>query len=868
MAEGGYIKSLDGVRAVAILLVMTFHAELTRFGWMGVQLFFVLSGFLIIGILWKDKSAPGPLGDKFRNFWIRRSLRIFPLYFGYIFLMGITYLVLHSPSVLPQYLPYLLTYTFNYSLHLPTAQGPSFTFLWSLSIEEQFYLLFPLIIFFCPPRFIRALMVTTIAAAPLIRYGLGEYYRYKGYSPELIVNNVYFNTLSHVDAFFLGGVIPVFALHRRVRSPQTLFLLSLAAAFGAGLWNYCTQDHAGHYAADLGYAHGLQYTGNNIHIWQYTFLNLAFASLLLVLVSDNAGGRFSWLRRLMENEWLVRIGKVSYGMYIFHAGMMHFIYEHIPANTILVKSLLFIPYVLLVYLLATLSFRFYESPFIKLKESLTRKYTAKKGALIVLLLILFSANARSQVIAKVGCGEYGRYVLRASDGFIYEDWWDGHKVALTATNTNGRKIVDIAGALYTAVGVDEDGYAWVFGQGSITPVKIATDTTGKPFTGNISCVGYFGTYATLKEDGTIWIWGRDAWALFSDLGSATLSRPVKLKMPPGVKFKKIRAGNKLVALASNGAVYEYSGNKGVPAKVVLPRPASDIAASHTGFYIAIVPDNIQRSKMGYPYGWGAESVYFGATGSIAIPIPLKGSWGLRTPIRKIVANHNTIHFIDSLGRLFGMGDNPNGEIGNGEELVNHAERYRTPYAWSWTKHEYLVSKPVQIGVGITWKDIWCDNSYAFYHFAVDRNDSLYFWGRAKSWVSGKGHNNEDIFPNAFDVLQPTMLHPFTTPNRGYGPFIKYTCSAGKDQSVTGDTALLEGNATPSTGYTIASLKWTKVSGPSCIIDSPDAGSTVVRKLSKGTYLFSLKMTDNNTATITDTVAIKVGGPPGPQQSAR
>jgi len=474
--------------------------------------------------------------------------------------------------------------------------------------------------------------------------------------------------------------------------------------------------------------------------------------------------------------------------------------------------------------------------------------------LTLLSALFLSLMASSQKVSKVACGEYARYILRASDGFVYQDYWNGHNVSLTVVNTNGKRIIDIAGALYTAVGVDEEGYAWVFGQGSITPTRITTDTTGAAFTNNISCTGYFGTYTTLKSDGTIWTWGKDAWALFSDAGGGTLGRPVKLKMPQGVKFKKIRAGNQLIALATNGSVYEYSaGHKGLPVRVALPGPAGDIAASHTGFYIAIV--------QGWPYGWGAESVYFGATGSIVTPIPLKNIWGLRAPIKKITANHNTIHFIDEQGRLFGMGDNPIGEIGNGKELVNHAELYKTPYAWSWTKHENLVSHPVEIGIGIKWKDINADNSYAFYHYAMDENDSLYFWGRSKSWVSGLSHSNEDLYPNAFDILTPVMQHPFTTPNHHYGVFVKYKCDAGKDKTITGDSILLTGSATPSTGYEIATLKWTRVSGPAAAtIVSPDKPSTLVKNLSTGTYRFRLQMTDNNTATISDTVTIKVTKP--------
>ena len=71
--KGGYIKSLDGVRALAIILVMSFHANLNHFGWMGVQLFFVLSGFLITRILLHEKDLPTSSGFKLKKFWTRRS---------------------------------------------------------------------------------------------------------------------------------------------------------------------------------------------------------------------------------------------------------------------------------------------------------------------------------------------------------------------------------------------------------------------------------------------------------------------------------------------------------------------------------------------------------------------------------------------------------------------------------------------------------------------------------------------------------------------------------------------------------------------------------------------------------------------------
>jgi peptidoglycan/LPS O-acetylase OafA/YrhL len=371
--NNGYIKSLDGVRAIAIVLVMTFHAEITHFGWMGVQLFFVLSGFLITGILWKEKFTSTTLPYKFKKFWARRSLRIFPLYFGYLLFLGLTYIIFHFPAYYQTYIPYLATYTFNYTRSLPAWQGnPLFTHLWSLSIEEQFYLFFPLIIFFCSPKFIKSFMLVIIIIAPVIRFALGEYYKSKGLAPAVIADSVYWNTFSHLDAFFMGGIIPVLSLQTKIKKPQQVFFLSLIIVIAAGIWNFLNSSSGSFYLNDLGYNHGQ--INNYEHVWHYTVLNILFASFLLTLVSIHSQHQFSLVRKFLENKWMIKIGKVSYGMYIFHWGILVYFYSRFfSSDNLLIKILLFIPYVILVYLIAEVSYRLYELRFINLKDKLFGK---------------------------------------------------------------------------------------------------------------------------------------------------------------------------------------------------------------------------------------------------------------------------------------------------------------------------------------------------------------------------------------------------------------------------------------------------------------------------------------------------------------
>jgi peptidoglycan/LPS O-acetylase OafA/YrhL len=108
-------------------------------------------------------------------------------------------------------------------------------------------------------------------------------------------------------------------------------------------------------------------------------LNFLFASLLLCIISEYSTKAFSGIRKALESSWLVRLGKVSYGMYLFHwAILVYVVNRFIPAENIVWKIVLFIPYVFLVYIIAEASFRLYESKFLKLKDSLFIKHKTKK----------------------------------------------------------------------------------------------------------------------------------------------------------------------------------------------------------------------------------------------------------------------------------------------------------------------------------------------------------------------------------------------------------------------------------------------------------------------------------------------------------
>ena len=179
------IPSLDGLRAISIGLVFIAHAAgttqapkfldpLVPIGNLGVKVFFVISGFLITTLLLREFAKTGSVS--LRDFYIRRVLRIFPAFYAYIAII----VALHLLGFLPlagRDLIHALTYTANYnahsvSFHFDPAQEWYLNHLWSLSVEEQFYMLWPATFVFVGPRRGTWIVVGTVLAVPLIRLAM------------------------------------------------------------------------------------------------------------------------------------------------------------------------------------------------------------------------------------------------------------------------------------------------------------------------------------------------------------------------------------------------------------------------------------------------------------------------------------------------------------------------------------------------------------------------------------------------------------------------------------------------------------------------------------------------------------------------
>jgi hypothetical protein len=432
--------------------------------------------------------------------------------------------------------------------------------------------------------------------------------------------------------------------------------------------------------------------------------------------------------------------------------------------------------------------------------------------------------------------------------------------------------------------LDEQGYVWTSKTDYTTNcVRIDKDTTGAAFGGSWYIDAYGHAGLTIRADSSVWFFGTDILSLFYTGGSpftqtGTSIAPTQLS-PAGMKFRKVLfGGSSILGLTTTGQVYQWnSGGSRTPTLVATPRPASDIFISHLSVFGCIIPDPGETSGMGYPYIWGSASTMWGGTGNVTTPTSVKSLWNMTSPIKEISVDWNTIHYIDSLGNMYGCGYNVFGEVGNGEEFVGKYDYPGWPgYEWDFTDYQHPSGKPVQLGAGVKWKHIYSNNWFGFYKYAMDQNDSIYSWGRNKSLALGNGlwngYDGGQYHPNTLDVLRPTMVHPLKSIFTEY-TYDPPTITMDPKRIISTSTATLTGKAKPllcvavkkpspngidTAGYKIVSYLWTKISGPAGgTIASPNTASTGVSGLTTGTYVFNLLVTDNNTGTISgnDTIVV-------------
>jgi peptidoglycan/LPS O-acetylase OafA/YrhL len=317
---GVYVPEVDALRGMAMTGVIAIHCGLLPFGWMGVWLFFVVSGFAVTTSLFTAQHRVLGVWDRIGSFYVRRALRIWPVYFAFIGVNIIVLLALGMYGAL-QDVPWLLSFTQNLKMiitvYTPGTAWPAFGHLWTLAIEQQFYLIFPLLLLLPGRRSRSLLLLGVIAAAPLIRFAVGQWAAARGWDSERIAFAVYAFGPAHFDAFAVGALIALFRVEitqdRRLARAAAILAAAITVVYVAA-YAAVGVIHAGHLSVGSmrNIVSGIMY-GQGREVAVYFVPTVITAALLMGIL---AGERRCL--RLCGSPGLQAIGRISYGGYLFH----------------------------------------------------------------------------------------------------------------------------------------------------------------------------------------------------------------------------------------------------------------------------------------------------------------------------------------------------------------------------------------------------------------------------------------------------------------------------------------------------------------------------------------------------------------------
>ena len=346
-----FLPVLDGVRAIAVILVLighfpTIHAESygnqisffigkSQLAYFGVDLFFVLSGFLITRILLAEKNGGG---ISFRRFYYRRSLRIFPLFYLCLVICAIFY---YGPEI-----PWVATYLANYYFMLDSGASP-LRHTWSLAVEEQFYLFWPFVV-----SAIRIDRMETVIGRVFpclaIVAAIGVTLTFEEAHSNQII---YASTPTRMLSLSLGALIAVKEVKRYTWKRSSILATIVCGgilAYGAGVLSIVDLEVPME------------------RLWKMVgFSLLSFGFILFVLYGAKSTGRLS---KVLNSQPLQFLGKISYGVYMYH---VIFLYA-VGASHMQRDSTWSIPAALgfigCVIVIATFSFFYLEKPILLLKN--------------------------------------------------------------------------------------------------------------------------------------------------------------------------------------------------------------------------------------------------------------------------------------------------------------------------------------------------------------------------------------------------------------------------------------------------------------------------------------------------------------------
>jgi len=351
MSTRKHILGIDGLRGLSALMVVLFHLKVRGFalGWAGVQFFFVISGYLITKILIHSREMYRDNIFKYlKVFYMKRTLRIFPLYYLYLIIAIAVAIIVHRPiGDAWQFFLYIQNYTLGLN-HFNTQLVLGHT--WSLAVEEQFYLLWPLLVWVTSSRHLFKLSIGLIITSILSRLLILHFTQ----NPFLDFSTLF----SNFDTLALGTLLAIYDDHQvfvRLRIPAFLIstLLLLISIYSIGYSKLWTP---------------VQWTFTGFGPFFLSILGFFFFTLLMVILHAP-----QWLLSWIDKPPIAFIGKISYGIYIYHSMVIIVVNKAVtwalyPANGPIANVIVSFVSITLTIFLSWLSYRYFEQKFLRLKR--------------------------------------------------------------------------------------------------------------------------------------------------------------------------------------------------------------------------------------------------------------------------------------------------------------------------------------------------------------------------------------------------------------------------------------------------------------------------------------------------------------------
>lgn len=482
-------------------------------------------------------------------------------------------------------------------------------------------------------------------------------------------------------------------------------------------------------------------------------------------------------------------------------------------------------------------------------------------------------------IKKVAVGEYQTVYLHADGTVHFWGFVSGHYQYLDFGLTG---VIDVVGEQYDCIALLSDGTTRKLrkaNDGTASVVSFALDTFNRPANNFKVPYGFWQSSLALTKDDSVYYLPTGDNLAYGSLGLGTGQAGTKwmpLGQPPGrrviklVTFDNASAGMYIIlAMCSDGSVWGYKYGSAIPTQISAGggfngSNAVDIGGITRAAYIIVTATDI--------VAFGPFSAYLsGLADGVTTPTSILTSFtniGLSMPLKQVISNYNTIHFIDANSGLFTEGDNTQGEIGNG---IQRNPWKPKGFAWDFGRGETMQS-PVQIPG--QWSNLWGGSNIAFMFFGTDIgyslgvDSNLYSWGRNKQDALGNGIRaaNDDSFNCAINIPAPRYVNPAGVAHvPDFNFLITNTFdplpNAGIDQYISTTTGTLYGSGSSQPEGSITAYQWSKISGNGTIT-SPTAINTPVTGLG-GTSLFKLTVTSNSGTQVSDTVKVvsATGTPP-------